>query len=584
MEYAYFSLVIGIFVFPIVCIILLLLIGNNKIYLKHLAINTIIAITLILVVAIPLKLYKLYFPNWYMGILSFSRMGFRPFDDLQLYSMNILSILHRGGIMYIGWSALLVSLVLLYLIYKKPPTNILFLNLYNGIPKKLVILGIMLLIIFDLSNIPLHHGVHYFTIFFLVFVGILILINKLSASRFSNNSYKITEHIPLNFTFIITSVFFFSIGILLATATSQYIFQIIFYSIIPSARVYFRAIGMLIPLYVLILITILNYYVLRCKKNVSTIKNSKQNWTVFYYVVTKLKSNFPLVIILLITIVIDLYQPLSTNYPIFNLRQLFTQAHFYLKEKTSDINTYSIADFSKLRNIAWGAYGGMISAAFMGGKQGISLDCSDNRFINTFYSYGGKYIITDKSSIPCFNVLIKNNKYIHLLETFTDGSAILELKHTLINPIGKISNPEKSNKVNLNQTSYINPPMRLMTNQIFYPMLSSKGILFKNFTDTITVTYKWEQYLLGKYIIVKEATFTKPLYANPLFFYQESNTTYLWLTDENIYRALQPISGVGVTTPGKKGSYKLEIEIINSSNKVYKKFITKIDIVNQPEL
>jgi hypothetical protein len=270
----------------------------------------------------------------------------------------------------------------------------------------------------------------------------------------------------------------------------------------------------------------------------------------------------------IVLIILDLQHPFNTRFHLsnFKLGQLFNETHNYLRDRVPDADNYSAADFSRLHTIAYGAYGGMLSAAYTGGRQGITLDCDDGRFLNTFSSYGGKYIITDNTSKKCSETFAQDSR-VQALNYFADGSALFGLKRTADRPLGEFSEFSKTGILPAVEEGFVDLPETVLTNQIFYPIIAIKGSLFRKLSvDLITVGYRWKRCKSDVCAVVMEEQIAKYIWENPFFYYEDGGFTYIWITGPKIYHGLQSVGGLGITTPVEPGSYELEISLSNTTN------------------
>ncbi len=534
LQYAYFLFLLAVVLYPcFVAVTTLLRPPMERVpYLKTVFLNSVAAFATAAFPTWILGLHRTGYPDWYSGLLSASRIDQRPFHDLDLYAADLSRIVTPESMVYLGWPLLGLLGVLGISCLRQPAAD----PLAAGIRRAFQPVAgahpvlLALLAMGALAGL-VHPGTRYETLVGFTVAALAFLIFRLAQLPPAGGSLTFRAQLLLAAALLIVG------GVLLATATSHELGKRLLYALSSRARVYQRTIGLVIPLFILWIAALTD---LALPRRPAVSWGGRAAAAVAFAGVAWL-------------FLADMHSTWLPYYPLHAVRPLFTAAHEYLRTKPR--GSGGIADFSGPRWVAFGAYHGMMAAAYTGVPHTATPDCTDPRFLHTFYTYGGKYIVFDKSSTCGTTLLQANPDFVHPLVTFTDGSGILHLSRTAPRVPWQYDPSARPA-----DGAVLGLPSPVLTDQALYPILVAGGRLFPPGAASrpVTVHYRW---LSNTGLPFHEQSVRKPLEENPLFYYFDGRNTYLWLVGPEIYRALQPNHGIGISSPADAGGYDLEISI-----------------------
>ncbi len=312
-----------------------------------------------------------------------------------------------------------------------------------------------------------------------------------------------------------------AIGLLaLAVSTTLEVFRSLLYAISPSARVYGRAVGLAIPLLLIVATLMLD-----------------RVWSE--------QRSRPLVIaVVLLVFLVDLN--LFSKMPTTDLSKYFSLAH--VNASRSVLGEQVVADFSPVRSVAYRAYAPFWDTGLTGQSTGIALDCADPLFISTFLYYGGTAII-DKAGSPttCGNAPYWSSKIV-AEQKFEDGSRIVRLE-----PGAVKSSPREVWREGMSPTVY--------SDQMWFPMMDLNQRVSVERADPSAVggyRYTWKRgNIADSSYECKEAVNLNPLALAA----DNAGNVIGWFVGKPVYVALQPLACDGIRTPATPGTYSLDLEV-----------------------
>ncbi len=597
LQYTYFFVLQCLLLVPFLLAAVWMASDDRKGLWRGLAINGSIVLVCGLGPIVALDLHRIHFPHWYFGLITWSRMGARPPSDLTFYAMDAIEPFHPGAMVYLGISLLSLAAILAGLAlrewFRASPAG----NPEVGHPSPPPVAGastgrkaavrplkgpaaqaperawvvrrpILGLIVPIVIAVGFSLGAtRYATFALLATAAAVAYLWSIHRQRLALGAAHGLAGSPESALKLISLAVVVS-GILVAASSSQTVLRPLLYRIEPSARVYLRTIGMAIPALVLLICCLVENYLEAQPGQVNPGGGSKS--TVRWRLGCGAAAVF-----LLWLVVADLRQTWWPQLIQVPLLYPITRAHRFLKREIKDAGQFGAADFSVLSRVSFGSTGGLFLAVYTGGKQGIALECDDGRFLSTFAGYGGKYIITDIRSMPCFEHLSGQPDVVHLLRRFEDGSAVFALNRST--RVSSLDQRLASVDASVGE-QVAGLPDRALVTQLMFPIVIFPGLKpIQNPNALLEVSYRWRVPGTETPLAEPQFTVTKPLYENPAFAYWDSRAGYFMLTHPYLYRTLQVTTGAGVAAPSAPGVYELEIHI-SSPNLFAKGIRTRVTV------